>query len=262
MQIIRLLDYKITRLFIFFIFIILFSSPVLAIEATNSAVSEDEVKEKIKERLEETVREGLEKIKGVITQEKENQLYAWVGTITIVNKDKLQIQTKTDLCETQVASNAAIYFLPTAKGKQTIKAGDIKKGQFVIAMGPKIEDKLILGKRILTMDEAPENGAARDLKTGKVNEIDEKTVTIKKNGDSFKISLDDDVNIQVNGIKKPTVEDIQIDDQLTALVVLDKEGNIESVKSVLVVPGKTNPQAVENDATQEDIKESSPAADN
>lgn len=250
---------KIT-LIILIALIILIPNSVFAVEATTSAVSEDEVKEKIKERLEETVKEGLEKIKGVITQEKEDKLYAWVGVVENV-AEKLTIQTKTDLCEAEVASNAAIYFLPAGKSKKTIKTEDIKTKQFIIAMGNKLEDKLILAKRIITMDEAPGNGEKRDLLAGKVSEIDEDTITIKKNGDSFEITLDKKVSIQINGIKKPTVEDIQVDDYLTALVALDKDNNIKSTKSILVLPGKTNPQAVENEATAEDIQEGTPPAE-
>ena len=231
----------------------LIPNSVWALEATPSAVSEDEVKEKVKEILEE--------IKDVIPQEKENQLYAWVGKIEKAEDNKLTIQTKIDLREAKIATNAAIYFFSAGKSKKTIKAEDIETEQFIIAMGTKLEDKLILAKRIITMDEAPKNGAKRDLLTGKVSEIDEDTITVKKNGDSFKITLDKEVSIQINDIKKPTVEDIHVDDNLTALVALDKEGNIESVKSVLVVPGKTNPQAVENEATAEDVQESTPPAE-
>jgi hypothetical protein len=51
----------------------------------------------------------------------------------------------------------------------------------------------------------------------------------------------------VVGINKPSVDDIQIGDQLITIVTLDKNDKIDLVKTILVVPGKANPAAVENE---------------
>ncbi len=45
-------------------------------EETDANISEEDVTEKIKERLEEVVDKGLEKVKGVMEEEEKSKLYA------------------------------------------------------------------------------------------------------------------------------------------------------------------------------------------
>lgn len=234
------------------LFLIAFS-PSYAVEATGSAVSDDDVKEKIKERLEKVVETGLDKVKGIIDQENKDKLFAWVGTIKSLNKTNLSIETINGIKEAEIATNAAIFKVATGKARKEIKSSDLQVGQYIINIGPKNENDVITGKRLLVMDEVP-TVAKRDLVAGKVTEIDEEKVTVKKNGEALTLTIDKKVNLKINAIKKPVVDDIQIDDYLTAIVILDEKGEIKTVKTVLVIPGKTNPQAQENEVAPEKLE--------
>jgi len=235
-------------------------SPILAEEA-DSKISEEDVKEKIKERLEEVVDKGLEKVKGVMEEEKKSKLYAWVGTIKSVTDSVLSIETINGLKEAKVGTSAAILKVAPGKSKKKIKIGNIKSGQFAIAMGTRDENEVVLGKRIIILDEAPTPADERKIISGKVTEIDEEEVTIQKNGEAETLTINKKVKLKINGIKKPIVEDIQINDYLTAIVILDEKEEVELTKAVLVIPGKTNPQAEENEVTEEEIKSATPSTE-
>jgi len=190
-------------------------------------------------------------------EEAKSKLYAWVGTIKSASEEKLSIETNEGLKEAKIASNAAIYKLVSGKSKKSIEAEEIEKDQYTLTMGPKEEENVILGKRIIVLDEAPVT-TTREIISGKVTEVDEEEVTIQKNGDTETLTIDEDVKLKINGIKKPTAEDIEINDYLTAITTLDSKGNIDEIKAVLVIPGETNPQAEENEVKEEDA---TPAAE-
>lgn len=233
--------------------------PLKAVEE-ESPISDDDVKEKIKERLEEVVDKGLDKVKGVMEDEEKNKLYAWVGKAPTTGSDKILVETLEGLKEANIASNAAIYKLIPGESKKSIDPEDIKPGSFAIVMGPKESEELILAKRILVMEEAPAS-VKREVIGGKVTEVDEDEITIQKNGDTLDLTIGKKVDLKIEGIKKPSTEDIQINDYLTAIVVLDKSENIEEIKAVLIVPGETNPQAEENEVETETEEEATPTAE-
>jgi hypothetical protein len=251
---------KITLITLIILIILISPSPLQASDSTSSAVSQEDVKEKIKERLEKTVEKGLEKVKGVLTQERENQLYAWVGPIEKIDLPQLSIKTIDDLKEAKIASSAAIFQVVSGKGKKEIKAEEIKINQFALVMGPKDENEVILGKRIIVLDETPIKSIKREVISGKVNEIDETEVTLQKDGEEEVLIIGKKAKLKINGIKSPTVEDIQVGDYLSAIVTLDKNDEVDEVRAVLVIPGKTNPQAEENEVTQEEIESSTESA--
>ncbi|PIS09070.1 hypothetical protein COT75_03330 [Candidatus Beckwithbacteria bacterium CG10_big_fil_rev_8_21_14_0_10_34_10] len=238
---------KILRIILKIIIIIsLLSTPVLAEEATPGAISDDEVKEKIKERLEEVSDKDLNEVKDEIEAEKKNQLFAWVGTVGETDGKTIKINTLGGIKETKANPEADIFELTPGKSKKEIDFKDIEVDQFIISMGIKETDNLILGKRIIVLDEAPVT-EKREIIMGKVTEVDEETITLKKNGDREKIKISKNTKLKINGIKKPTAEDIQIDDFLNAVITLNKDGQIDEVKAVLVVPGESNPQAEVNE---------------
>lgn len=212
----------------------------LAAESTSSAVSDEEVKDKIKEKLEEVVEKGLDKVKGLVTEEVENRLFAWVGIISEINDDNLSIETNSGLKEAQIASNAAMFKVNPGKPRTAITKNDLTKDLYIIAMGPKTDEQ-ILAKRILTMDKAPQV-VKRILIAGKVKEIDDPKVTFQTNGDTWIVSISNEIKFNILGIKKPTIEDIQVGDLIKAVVVLDND-KIKATKVVLVIPGNTSPQS-------------------
>lgn len=241
------------KLFVTFIFTFLFASLVLvklvrSQDATGSAVSEDQVKEKTKELLEGVDDKDLEKTKEEMTKEASNKIYAWVGKVDSVNGETLVISTLEGLKTTNIATNADILKVIPNKPRTNIKPEDIKTGQSAICMGPKDDSEVILAKRIIIMDEAPVV-IKREVISGKITEIDETKVSVKKNGDTVQLTIDSDVKLNIVGIKKPTTEDLQLNDYLYAIVLENDKSKITAVKAVLVVPGKANPQAKENEVT-------------
>lgn len=247
-------DIKILRVLIFIIIILLISSFLnfsissltLAQGATESAISEEEVKEKIKERLEKVVNEGLDKIKGVIKEKKTEKIYAYVGKIKSINNHNLTIKTIFGDKQVEVASQAAILKVIPKKSKTTINLEDLELDQFVIAMGPKKEEGVLEGKRLIIAPQ-PSVSLKRKVLWGKVVEIDDKKVTFKTNEEQESIIIGSKTKLKIVGIEKPTIDDIQIGDHLSAIVTLDKKGQIGLTRVVLVIPGEANPAAAENE---------------
>lgn len=225
-------------IFSLFLITIKITAPSFALEATSSAVSDSEVKEKIKERLEKVVETGIEKVKGIIDQENKNKLYAWTGFIKSISEINLSIDTSEGVKEAEIATDAAIFKVAPGKARQTIKANDLSVNQYIIIMGIKNSEEFLLGKRIIAADEKPAT-VRRRLISGKVIEVDEQKVTIKNNGDETSLTIDKKTKLKINGIKNPAAEDIQIDDHLAAIAVLDENEKIKSTSVILVIPTKS-----------------------
>jgi len=243
---------KLTLLLI--ILMIFGSTIVLGQEAIDSAVSDDEVKEKIKEKFSETVDKDLDEVEEEIKGEAAAKLYSWVGDVLENKGNEFKVETIDGEKTVRPEDGATIFTL--IKGvRKNIEAEEIEKDQYVIAMGPK-EDNTVLGKRIIVLDEKPEV-EERKVLSGLVTEVDveKEVVAIVDNDKTEVLGFNDDSALNIIGIKSPIVEDIQLDDYLSAIVSLDEGEQIDEVKVVMVVPGKTNPQAEENQITDEDLEE-------
>jgi len=229
-------------------------------ESTPSAVSDEEIKKKLEERMEDLAEKDLEEVRGEVEGETTAQLYAWVGEIEEVNDNLLSIQTEAGLYQAEIDSSASLLKFSSGEANQPIENEEIEAGQFAITMGPKKEDRLILAKRVIIVEENPLSTNQRQLLTGEVVEIDETEVTIEKeNQEKLILGIEAETKLKISGLKEPDVEDIQIGDVLTAIVSLDEDEQVETVKVVLIVPGEANPQAEENKIEEEDIEATSPA---
>lgn len=184
--------------------------------ATDSSLTD-----KIKERLEKTAEEGVDKIKEeLVAKTKTPRKKAYVGQIKTINNDSFILEYK--------SQNYPILI----DKKEGWKTDD-----YLLALGffyP--ETNQFTAKKLLRLSpfQPPIN---RQLITGKIEEIDGNKVTV----DSKKLTITAKTNITVNDIIDPVVDDFELKDNLFAIVIFDKSGNINEVKSVLVIPGTNNP---------------------
>ena len=217
--------------FCFLLSLSLVTIPILAQEATPLIITEEQVKEKIQERLEQGV--------------KANKTYAYSGLIKEVKDAALKIETSFGSKEVKVASQAAILKVSPDKAKSEVKLEDLEVDDFVIAIGPMDSNQVITGKRLIITDTAPAS-QKRKLLFGKVTEIDGQKITFK-NSQQQSITVDSKTKLKINGLEKPVVEDIQIGDLIRVIVTLDKSDKIDKIKVVMVIPGEASPAAEENE---------------
>ncbi len=251
-------NYYLTGKKSFLIFILsifmLFSAfnPVLAQEdedtdSPSPNISEDEVKEKIKERLEQVVGDKLEQVKGAIKKRAEEKLYALAGTVNKIEDNLLTLNTALGEQAVKVASQAAILRIEN-KQSSDIEITDIEEDEFIIAMGTR-EEGLLVGKRIIVSSDKPVPAEKRKLLFGKVTEVDDDKISFSSNGESElqTIEIGKKTKLIISGISKPEIEDIQVNDLLRAIVALDEDEQIDEVRTILIIPGATNPAAAENE---------------
>lgn len=254
-----------SKLICFWIVGLFLATSVLAANATPSGIPQDQIKEKIKERLEKVVSEGLDKVKGIMEKNQPVKYYAFIGSIKTISESQLSVITPTGEKKVTVASDAAIIKVTAGKEKMNLKIKELEVDQYLIVIGLKKNDDELLGKRIIVTTQ-PTAAIKRKIVVGKVTEIDSKKVVIKTTNEELSLATDDKTSIKIIGLTKSNLDKVQIGDNLTAIVALDKEGNVDKVKAILIVPGKANPAAKENEiegtpsATPKKTNESSPKA--
>lgn len=247
--IIELSNYRIIKLIIVLAAFILIFSPVLAQEDSSpSAIPEEKIKEKIKEKLEQVVNQNLEDVKGALEEQAKNKLYGYAGKIKSIDQQTLTLETNDGLKQVEIAPSATIYKLSSKQVKTTIPFEQIEIDEFVIALGPKEEKEVLLGKRLLVIP-LPSPSLKRKIVSGQVTEIDDTKIILKSSLVQETISLETDTKtrLKINGVRSPKIDNIQIGDQVNAMVSIDSEDKIDRTLIVLVLPGKANPAALENE---------------
>lgn len=246
----------VTGLLIYCVTGLLKTSPLLAQEESSpSAIPEERIKEKIKEKLEQVVNQNLEDVKGALEEQAKNKLYGYAGKIKSIDQQTLTLETNDGLKQVEVASSATIYKLSSKQVKTTITFEQIEIDEFIIALGPKEEKEVLLGKRLLVIP-PPSPSLKRKIVSGQVTEIDDTKIILKSSLGQETISLETDTKtrLKINGVRSPKIDNIQIGDQVNAMVSIDSEDKIDRTLIVLVIPGKANPAALENEV------EASPSA--
>lgn len=214
-------------------------------EATpSSVISPQEVKEKIKQRLQDVVEEKMENVKGVIEKRLQSKAFAYVGSLKSINDDFLIVETKEGEKKAKVASDSAIIFVKQGASKKNIKLKEAEIGQFTIAMGFMDKEEIINAKRVI-FSPMP-TVVKRKVIFGKVTEIDVNKLQVKSNGEEVRFSIDSSTDFKIKGLNKPKVADIQIEDKVVAILDLDKEDKVKSCKAIFIIPGKYSPGAEEN----------------
>jgi len=197
---------------------LLFRSFSFAQEATDSSLTD-----KIKERLEKTAEEGLDKIKEeVISKTNNPRPKAYVGLVKNINEDSLTLEYKSQTYP--VASDVRI---------------SAQEGDYLLVLGFFYPEKnQFRAKKILLID-APQPPINRQLLSGQIEEVDGNKVKV---GGKI-LTVSSKTSFKIKDVNQPTTEDLQIKDYVFAIVVMDKNGQIAEVKAVFVLPGKNNPAA-------------------
>lgn len=230
----------------------LFSVTTFAQEATTS---QELIKEKIKERLEKSI---SGEIKG-IQEEIKTKKKAFIGLITNIKGNILVLETDFGSREASISAETDIFYYESGGAQTEIEASDLTKKDYIILMGV-LKNSLLNVKRAVKMPE-PEIIETRKLIFGKILEIDDLEIQLDKGADGVQentlLELEKNTPIEIKGKAKAEIEDIQIGDQLYAIVVI-KNGKITSVKNILVLPGKNNPLSEENLKEATEAAEASP----
>lgn len=217
-------------------------SPSLAQEATPS---EELIKEKIKERLEQSV---TGKIKGLQEElEQKPKKKAFIGTVKTIGGFSVVLETDFGERKASISPEAEVFYYEPGKGQTEIEISSLEAQDYLILMGI-LENNVLDVQRVIKMPE-PETYEERELLFGEVSAIDDQEVEVITQTDIIKkretFKIDKDTPLKFRGQTEATLENIQIGDQLYAVVVREGE-EISEVKKVLIIPGKNNPLSEEN----------------
>lgn len=206
-----------------------------AYAAEDGTPSADEtVTDKIKDRLQETVSEGLVAIKEEITgKTTAPRKKAYVGKISSLDETSLTLAYKEQ--NFTVNLNDKTVFV---RGTNTpIDWEDLEVNDFVIAMGWYYPESDGFTAARISVINKPEPPANKQLVQGKISEVDGQKVSL--NGKT--LALSKNTKLSISGVENATTDDLALGDNLFAIVTLDNNGNVDGVNTVYVVPGKNNP---------------------
>jgi len=240
-------------------------------EATDSAeTSKDEVRQKLKERLEKTVQGESEE--GAETATGKSKWYATFGTINEAALTTLTLETS-DKKSVQIQFNedTELSLYQAGKGTRTIAPEDIETGWFAIAMGTEYaSENSLTAKRISFSIPSTIKPPEKKVVVGKISEIDDTTITIS-NGEKVTASIPKAYDLKVKGIEAAELEDVSINNKVISIiekvVVVNKKTDEEeityTVKSLYIVPNVNSPMAADaNNLLQAtESAESTPSAE-
>ena len=200
----------------------------------TSPSPDDELTQKIKERLQQTAETGLQQIKLELeAQSNLPQKKAFVGKVTDITDSGFTLEYKSQTNKITVNDDTDYAGNPGSFAK-------IATDDFLIAMGYVYPEKDYLEAQRVSQVTAPKTPPARQLISGKIEEIDGNTVSL----DGKTLTISSSTDFTVPGLEDPAVEDLALDDSLFAIVVLDQNGGIDEANSILVIPGKNNPASL------------------
>ncbi|MCG2692438.1 hypothetical protein L6272_06510 [Microgenomates group bacterium] len=189
--------------------------------ASAQTATDSSVTTKIKERLEKTAEQGLDTIKEELTsQSLSPRKKAYVGLVKSVSEEQIILEYK--------SQTYPIYLDVTTPAKQD---------DYLLTLGFFYPDNnQFRAKKILVID-TPQPPLQRQLITGQIQEIDGNKITV----DNKSLTINSKTELIIQDIEKPSTDDLELKDSLFAIVTLDKNGDIDQVKNILVIPGKNNP---------------------
>lgn len=203
---------------------------ITALPAQAQTASDSSVTQKIKDRLKETAVEALDVAKEELAaKSKAPRKKAYIGTIKTIDSQLIVLEYK-----------STNYSIDLTDKTEIVKAETLKPNDFIIAMGFLFPDNPNLqAARVLLVDE-PDTTSPRQLISGPIQEIDASKISVA----AKTLTLTSKTALQIPDVKNPTAEDLELADNLFAIVTLDKNGDISKVNSVLVLPGKNNPASL------------------
>lgn len=209
---------------------------------TKNLIDKDIVRESLKKRLEKSVdEEGKETPKNPV------ELYAYFGKITNNDQENSQFIVKSDFSgehQIKYSDQTALVLTPKKGSSKKIKAVDIEENWFALAMGSIDNDKKMQALRVVFYQENPLERPKRKIIFGKISEFDKKTINLK-NGQVAQFDLDKKILVSISGLKKATLEDINVDDKAVA-IARDLDEDQPRITAIFVWPGTSSPEAEEN----------------
>ncbi|MFH0943178.1 MAG: hypothetical protein V1810_03325 [Candidatus Beckwithbacteria bacterium] len=221
------------KIIILILLILAFPAFINAQEATDSSLTD-----KIKERLEKTAEEGLDTIKEELTAKaKSPKRKAYIGSITAINANQITLSYKNQTFIVVVPDETEIV---QSFGQKVLTLTDLEINDYLIALGFVQPDQNQLETRKITVISTPQDALNHQLLSGQIEEVDGNKIVIT----GKTLNLTGKTNLEIVGIANPSVEKLELKDYLFAIVLIDKNGDIDAVKNVLVIPGKNNPAAM------------------
>ncbi|MDZ7587465.1 MAG: hypothetical protein U0946_06955, partial [Patescibacteria group bacterium] len=165
--------------------------------------------------------QGLDTIKEELTSKSMTpKRKAYVGLVKSLTDDIITLEYK--------SQTYSVYF--------DVKT-PVKQNDFLLTLGFFYPDKnQFHAKKILVIDK-PQSTQQRQLITGQIQEIDGNKITV----DNKSLTITSKTELIIEGVEKPSNDDLELKDNLFAIVTLDKNGDIDQIKNVLIIPGKNNP---------------------
>ena len=204
-----------------------------------AAQEADEVKESIKERLEDSIDEKIEKVKGVLEETNREEFYAYVGKIASQEEQVLTLKQDDQEKKIMITEETTLVF-----GKENIESEDIETEWFALAMGKVDENGLLQAQRIVFSEESPLSQIERQVVFGKIAEIDNKKILLK-DGEELEFNFEENTNLKISGVEKPELTDVNVEDKAVAVLEKDKDGEY-ILKALFVWPGTASPESEEN----------------
>jgi hypothetical protein len=223
--------------------------------ATKAAepIGEEEVKDSVKKRLEGSLNEKLEKVKGVLQEP--GKLYGYFGQVGAVQADQFTVKRNDQERTVLINSKTELLFTPATGSRETIKAEEITKDWYVLAMGETDNSGQLVAQRVAFYETSPLPAQTRKVVFGKVTEIEAKKL-ILKNHDERTLTITNDTQLTISGVVKPDIADVTVDDK--AVAIFEEDTKELTLKALFVWPGTANPEAADN---QVNAKESTASAE-
>lgn len=229
-------------------------------DATSAAapVNAEDVKQSVKKRLENSVDEKLEKVKGVLEDTK--KLYAFVGEVTAINENQLDLKRDDKKKQISFDKDTVLVFTGKDGKSKTLKSSEIKTGWFALSMGRIDENGTLLAQRIVFYDESPLTKSEFKVVFGKVKEIDNQKLVLK-NHEELSLVVDKKTKLKISGVSEPQLADIAVDDKAVAILRKSATDKDYLFKAIFVWPGTTNPESKDNqiNATESAAPAASPS---
>lgn len=212
------------KLITLILLILIFPITINAQEATESSLTD-----KIKERLEKTAEEGLDSIKEELTSKaKSPKRKAYIGSITAINSNQLTLSYK---------DQTFIVIIPE---ETDIVKSSLEINDYLIVLGFVQPDQEQLEARKITVITPPQPAPNHQLLSGQIEEVDGNKIIIE----GKTLNTTSKTQLKIVGVEDPELTNLELKDYLFAIILMDKNGDIDEVKNVLVIPGKNNPAAM------------------
>jgi hypothetical protein len=200
------------------------TTTVLSQETTSPAVPEEQVKENIKERLEQAIKDQDTEIK---------LKRAWVGILDSIANHTLTIETREGPKLASISAESAFVLFPK---KTAITAEDLEIGSYTIAMGFLSENQVLNARRIIVQKEIPESLTRQALFASSIEYDTDKELIIANfaSGETDIFELDRDTEITIgkdSEIIKASVEDIEKGQRAIIITKIEED---EETKTTLI----------------------------